>query len=228
MLYRVAVNLQDISGLPRDQYESSFYFWDTEVLPPIFTGWATALKNFYGNIANFLSPQLATSLSTIKVYRMADTRPRAPIFEESFNPFASTGAGSAALPAEVACCLSLQGPVQPSPVKPQSYRGRIFVGPLATAAMSSSTGVTKQSRPDPGFIASLYTAAVAIGTAINTPTTEWVIRSEKQHMLYPVVSVSVDDAWDTMRSRGDRPTARSGAPMGGTGGSVAIPLPAGS
>jgi hypothetical protein len=37
---------------------------------------------------------------------------------------------------------------------------------------------------------------------------DWVLRSPSDHAFKPITNVWVDDEWDTMRSRGTRPTTR--------------------
>jgi hypothetical protein len=82
------------------------------------------------------------------------------------------------------------------------------------------------SRPTTAFLATLVSAATTLHSALVTADAEWVIASKVQQMLYPIMNFAVDNSWDTIRSRGDRPTTADTADTtthvdAGTGDAIA-------
>ena len=216
-LIRIQHSLLDKTGLAKDRYVNTIYALDKSVLPSVHSGLADAFHAFFHALAGYLSPQVSGTGAEVRMYDMHDAKPRIPIYQHTYAGEATSGQ-TAALPAEVALCLTFHGMPVASPVKPQSWRGRIYVGPLASSALSDASEPNLQSRPKAAFASAVNAAAVAMSTAIDTADATWVIFSERQLFAYPVVNVSTDDAWDTQRSRGDRPTVATRVAAGGAGG----------
>jgi hypothetical protein len=82
-------------------------------------------------------------------------------------------------------------------------RGRIFLGPFSTAAMA--TIVPGSGRPRPLLMGDLLSA---MGTIRDDVNTTWGVWSRRDAVVRPVVSLWVDDAWDTIRRRGYSPSSR--------------------
>jgi hypothetical protein len=224
-LYRIQASLQDITLLAKDRYVNTYYVDDGASTTFVPADAAAAVAGFYMGITSYISPQVYTATGTVAVYRMSDPRPRAPIWTQPLV-LNVTGA-QAPLPAEVALCMTMHADPVPLPVKPMSWRGRVYIGPLNQSAMNapSATGADRGSRPGAPFIHDLLAAGLTMANALEATGGRLCIASFKQHMAYPVANLSVDDAWDTQRSRGDRPGARSLAliPSGGGAGSPLTP-----
>lgn len=130
----------------------------------------------------------------VKMYDMADPMPRRvrgrAFWAETTGPFSS-----AIGPREVSVCLSFRGAVN----SPRT-RGRIFIGPYPVSQM--------QERPSQGLREQLGVLATAIGN-VGGVDIDWCVRSSFANAMVPVKHAWVDDEWDTMRSRGLKPTVRS-------------------
>lgn len=215
-LYRCSLTMQDVTMLPRDQYENTIYVQSDVVAHPTPEQCLTideAMQGLYGAaVATYVSPQIVTAHHWTRFYDMGDAKPRVPFYEHEWSNL-TVGSGTTALPSEIACVLSMQGAPQPLPVRPQSTRGRLFIGPLSTSAVGTTSGGSADSpihsRPHSAFMAQLMAAGQNLATVIAAiPSYRWVIYSPKWGHTTPVLSVSVDNSWDIMHSRGDRPTTR--------------------
>lgn len=219
------VRLARTSGLPEDVVVNTFHFL-TASDPVDGTDAAlitTRIENFYkvagdatvNAVQTYLSNVLATSGHEIRVYDMGLPEPRTPIrtLAMSLTP------GSAALPSEVALCVSYRRPLI-SGVDPARRRGRIFVGPLSTAAAGATSA--GDVRPIAAFQNSLAFAAQDLATP-TTGSPAWSVYSApaaaytgKDGQPIPanpgdldaIVTVWVDNAFDTQRRRGAAPTSR--------------------
>lgn len=110
---------------------------------------------------------------------------------------AGVGATSAC-PREVAICLSFYaGQNQPG------RRGRLFL-PVCLSAATVTLGV----RPDTTLRTKVVNIATALA-AIGGVDVDWVVHSKKADASYAVTNAWCDDEWDTVRSRGLKPSART-------------------
>lgn len=158
---------------------------------------------------------------TVKTYAASGGSPLAVSTYAGFAaPTISTG-----MPAEVACCLSLDGntgfpeeapddaDLDSAIERPASRRrGRIYFGPLSDLCRTS----TAPYKPS----AQLIEVLLAMGDFLANPTAPaltavnltLVVHSEESPsgpLDHTVTRVSVDDAFDTQRRRGRRSTART-------------------
>lgn len=130
----------------------------------------------------------------VKMYDLQDPIPR-PVRGHA-NWAALTGQNSGApAPREVACCLSFRGATNT-----KRTRGRIFVGPY-TAAQTNE-------RPSEGVTGNLMTLAQGIAN-LGGIDIDWCVRSSFGNAMHPVKFCWADNEWDTIRSRGLKPTSRS-------------------
>jgi hypothetical protein len=147
----------------------------------------------------WIGGQLGTSLNgkmTVKVYELLGGQ---PVFEKKYDtPFAR---GTGACPREVAICLSYATVDNPDASTPRR-RGRIYVGPLAGATTETVESGKRQA------ILDLGTKLSQIGTA-NGVT--WKMFSKMDNAAFKIESMWVDDAYDTQRRRGRKPTTRTTA-----------------
>lgn len=111
-----------------------------------------------------------------------------------------TGSPPGSSPRELALCLSFRG----SQNVPRQ-RGRIFVGPVAPTGLRPGLEVRNAILQMGNEFAGLGGADV--DWCVYSPTTRGAAAGLGDS-FFPVKKMWVDDEWDTMRSRGLRPTSR--------------------
>jgi hypothetical protein len=119
-----------------------------------------------------------------RLYDMADAKPREPIAQANIDMPAAGTPG----PGEVALCLSFY-----AQRNLPRQRGRIYTGPFRGASTSG---------PRPGTV---LNDAMALGAALmglSSGTGDWQVFSPTTNTYRDVTNYWVDDAWDTVRSRG--------------------------
>ncbi len=205
---------QDIDGLAGDRYINTFHFTCADPQASnAYNGVASAVNRFYtvgsgGGTSPIINATAGHALapgSGTKVYDMSDAMPRLP---RSFVPHTGISVpATETYPAEVAVCLSFAAAPQ-SGVKPQSLKGRIYLGPFNIDA-GENVPDGAWSRP----ALNLRTEAVAmfmrIQTEVATYDAQLCVYSRVLDELYPVTHAWCDDAWDTQRRRGGPPTSRA-------------------
>lgn len=190
-------------------------------------------------VCEFLSPGLSRAAAAVelKLYNLdgkelaevpagapAGTKPRPPAHG---SPVALNGItlgaanGAVSLPEEVAVVLTLRGvnweaqPIeQPDGADPgaavdrprQRYSGRMFVGPLGTIALDTISG---KARVVAAFRTALLDAAERMQDSLNGNGLSWCVWSRADGTFRFVEDVQVDDAFDTQRRRGVKPTGRT-------------------
>lgn len=194
------------TNIPEDVSVNTFAIDTASVEEPSLEDLGTladGLEDFYQELAGYLHPELSGVLR-VRAYDIADPEPRVPLIDtERSNWFSSAGTG---LPEEVAIAISYTA-VPVSGQAPARRRGRIYVGPLRTAAIAADSD--GHTRPSSGF----YTAADAAVTALHGTITTlgwlWCVWSRTSDAFYPLREWYVDNALDTQRRRGVRPTSRT-------------------
>jgi hypothetical protein len=134
--------------------------------------------------------------------------------------FSITPGASFSLPNEVASCLSFRGDIAGVPeesglTRPRSRRrGRVFIGPLNSNTLAGIApaneplfSLTSREVMLDGY--DFLTTALA-GTSANL---RHGVYSRVNADIVPVTQVSVDGEYDTMRSRGKRPSIRMSRPV---------------
>jgi hypothetical protein len=193
------------SNLPEDRVINVFHFThlsDYATAQPLCE---TAVATFYNGtsgqtnpISAYLSPWVQRD-AEMRSYDLEQPEPRVP----TVTPLTlSAVLNSQGGPEEACCCLSYHGA---PPLTPRN-RGRIYIGPLCTNAITMATA-TSPTRPANALIADL----VAAGNTLSDNTVlDWVIRSLRPSLNYAVIFGGwVDNALDTQRRRGPDATARS-------------------
>jgi len=210
----VQVQFARDNGLVRDAVVNTWHFRSYTADP---TDWAvaitTSLDDFYSSIGTAFSPVL-TGDALVRIYDLAAPVPRTPVFESDFT---ITPDSSTPLPSECAVALSYRGTlVSGSP--PARRRGRIFLGPWSVDALA--TGANDGQVALATYEAIRDAAQVLSDEGSNT-TWEWAVFSpttagappwsdgELQAATLAVVAGHVDNAFDTIRSRGAAATARA-------------------
>jgi hypothetical protein len=185
-------------------------------------------------LMNFLNNSLATTGHEVKVTPIdeatgIDERGLGfpPLHTEVFDFVSWARASETGLPNEVACCLSMKNSILGS-VPPPRRRGRVYLGPLNIGGLVASGGVW---RPSVGLQEDLIEAsqkmltdAAAQGLALvvysrpyegrgvvprpGHPRGDLPAIAARSGEAYVVDSFWCDNAFDTQRRRGERPTAR--------------------
>jgi len=206
------VSIQRASGLAEDVAVNTIHFGTVSAAPTAAELDAITLRiqSFYtggiaptGRITDYFGSNIAGSGHTIKYYNMDLPPPRPPIRSDVLNLFTTS---DTLFPAEIAVCLTLRA--NPVPGVPRGrLRGRLFIGPLTTAAY----GVvgTSDARVRPLMMTAMLNAAVRLGArAIPATDPFLMVASPTQGAIYPVTKAEVDNAFDTMRSRGAKASSR--------------------
>jgi hypothetical protein len=197
-----------LSGLPRDRFVNTFHgITLPEPVGAELEAVADAVLAFYDStgtgLTSYLSPWCAGAGRNVKIYRMEDPKPRAPIFSKEVTatpPIVTSGTG---FPNEVACCLSYKATSESGAVAARR-RGRIYIGPLNTA--TGSITPPGDSRPAPAFVNRLLLSATTTWDALFAAGFIWCIWSVADDAPHAIASFSVDNAFDTQRRRGFKPT----------------------
>lgn len=180
LLAKIAFQLD--STLPRDAITiNPCYFGDDPA------ALANALKT---NL--MVVPEVAADTPfVIKVYNAEKAPPSYPLAE------ASNGTGSKAsnVPREVALCLSYY-----STYNRPGYRGRVFIP-------AAFVGGAMSLRPTGTQIGKALAWANTLGKGLPNAH-NLVVYSRKLGASFGVSNTWVDDEWDTVRSRGLKPTTR--------------------
>lgn len=126
----------------------------------------------------------------IKIYDALKPKPSYPLAE------AINGSGSMATaePRELALCLSFY-----SEFNRPGLRGRVYI-PAAFFSGSAGLRPTVTQQNDVKLWATAFN--------VNPATAQWAVFSRKMQEANVVTNFWVDDEWDTVRSRGLRPTTR--------------------
>lgn len=123
------------------------------------------------------------------------------LYDNSF-----TLAGSEPMPEEVSIRLTAHGTLDGGETD-RRRRGGWFLG--GGIAMALSEVVDFRTRPVAGVFVTLQSAARNLVDASDAAADwTWDIRSTTYHQSVPVVGGWIDNAWDTIRSRGPGATAR--------------------
>lgn len=199
MPFRWTVTLRTFDGIPANYIQNQFCTSggggdDGDI--------ADALKAFYNGINSSVFPNtIAQNGHSIKRYDLPGLTPNYPTYEEEFN--LTAGPTGDSLPPEVAICLSFQGVRTPGQFQARR-RGRIFLGPVRTAAMVSG-------RPSSTVRSAIVGAAQTLATSVRaiTDAGDWAVWSVVDGVAVDLVDCWVDDAWDTQRSRGVPATTRT-------------------
>lgn len=192
------------SGLPEDQFITTWYFRNDGIVGNPGPTMATMVKAFWDSVPTGQGASIITRMPSsiveaqIKVYDLGQPTPRYPIHEETFVP-TSVGNAGTPLPREVAVVQSYYGGQGPR------KRGRNYIGPLASAVIDEDL----QNVPRVEQLFQDVVAAAALDLRNSTENATWVQVSTTYGVASPVQGGWVDDAFDTQRRRGAAPSART-------------------
>jgi hypothetical protein len=210
---RAQVVFPGLSNKPEDVVVNTFHFDSASVDDAAVDVIRDQLVEFYNvattgqtpggpNIASYLSQWLsrATNACKIKVYNLADPLPR--IVRERSWTLAAAAGSAIELPAEVALCASFYAGLN----RPR-YRGRVYLGPFTTVSGSDVvTGGPERATPTVALIDSVAGSLKRL--ILNPLTQNLAVYSQLDGVARVVTNGWVDDAWDTVRSRGQAATRR--------------------
>ena len=192
--FHAQIILKTTDGIPENYVSNTWSFTSDDVNAAAV--WVKGdLKTFYDAIRPSLSVALAQNGHEIKCTALPGTPPNYPFFEDTWN-FASAPA-AAALPSELAICLSFQGDRQAGEIQARK-RGRVYLGPWGTSANVAP------GRPLGTLRTTIATAASALraATLAHASNTAWTVWSPTNGSSVDVDGGWVDDAWDIQRRRG--------------------------
>lgn len=231
-IVRATVRLHKNTGEPIDDVINVWHFLTFE---PIDAGQATSifssLDAFYSGIYSRYSAAMARGVlaaNTIALSQLTEGGPgadddvtTAALYEFNGPGVAWPSAGATSnYPSEVACCLSFAGDLEGVPeetgmTRPASRRrGRVYLGPLNVmcnqdAALNTEPRVDAATRL---LILTSYQAMIDVLQGLPSSIFH-VVYSPTSGNTYTVKTAFVDDAFDTIRSRGVVSAVRSGVPI---------------
>lgn len=233
-IIRAQVILRHLSGLARDNAVNTFHF-NGPTDEPTLVDLRDSIGRFYyepldigAGVMNSVGKFLANHLGgvMVKLYDVTD-EPAGPPILVSGEWGLPARAAADDLPSEVAMCLSFEG--TPAAGLDQSRRrGRVYIGPLNQGA--AGPGPNAVRIPTPGFATTLRMAGSRLALEVDD-SAEMVVYSrpyagrganeEFRADGTPLPAIAAragstvgidrfwtDDALDTQRRRGERPTAK--------------------
>jgi hypothetical protein len=226
--YKTVVTIQRKSGIDRDAVQNVFHLAAPSGAPSS-TDFGNAMghiKNFYDDIASALSSCLSVAPNSILVEFTKLTAEK-PAPGTGLGPPQSAGTVSFAtgpvtvgLPSEVSACLTLDGTVitdaeeGPGGIRPASRkRNRKYIGPLSVNA-STAESVTLEPKLTSQVRALIIQAFLEeLVTGLESKGWLPMVFSPTLWSVLPILSVWIDNAFDTQRRRGEDATSRQTDPM---------------
>lgn len=226
------------SGMTKDQIVNTFTFQAGADLGG--TEYA-AIDGFVGNfynaasgaqtlpICNYLGAAIARDVNVVvKHFRieghLTGTPAGSPAAIGTFGHLGAPLSGSAAaFPSEVAVALAFHGPYAGASefgpgtpkTRPRSrLRGRIYLGPLLLNAVTWQVeSATNRITVGDQFRADLLIAGAKLFNDLRgmSPSVNWCVWSRKNGDIAEISTLTVDDAFDTQRRRGQVPSSRLSA-----------------
>lgn len=194
------VVMQGASNLPEDRFVNTFHFTSTGPFATVAGAIATSLDTRWDTIGTYISPYVSRNYQ-IKSYDLSTAEPRVPTTSD--HVMGAVGSATGSIPEEVAAVCSFRG----APPVTARRRGRVFIGPLNSNALSAANTGTP-TRVNSSFIAamnSLWQSFASSGAGDFT----WCIWSPTDAAMVPIVGGWTDNAFDTMRKRGPKATVRT-------------------
>lgn len=204
-IYRIQVRIPGVSNVAEDIITNT---WHIEGTGTGLLDAMSKIRSFYndaapGNAQPLRNLMTAATIGTnwrAVAYNLADSEPRTPVRDEGWtiNP-----GGGNPMPTECAACFSYQGG-RISGTNQARRRGRLFLGPWVTAMIAGN-----------GRVAGLLQVSICragkelLKQSDDATDWTWVVYSPTDNAAVPIIDGWVDDAWDTVRSRGPKPSSRT-------------------
>lgn len=193
---RASIGWQVDSLLPRDAVTINPTFRYNPILIPGDPAWQTLADDLAAAVNSWSVAPSARQL-TVKLYEIKDPVPGTPNRPKATKTLATGLFATNNWPGEVACCLSFAsgagGPHQ---------RGRLYVPAMACCSTAPAGRPSSTERTKVGALAPIFANLGGVNV-------DWVIWSRTQKSAAQVDRWFVDDEWDTVRSRGLKPTTRT-------------------
>lgn len=192
MIARCVVSTYLDSTEPSDAIQITPHYRLTDGAEPAVTTFATALMNAWNG---FLPVAVRNGWIKVAVYdAQKTTKPNYPITEVEMrkDTFATSTANR-----ETALTLSYYASFN----RPRS-RGRLYIPAFFSGFTPSGAQAALNMRQQ-------ISALGPILAGVTPSTADWVVYSRVNNEALSVTNTWVDDAWDTIRSRGKRATART-------------------
>lgn len=248
-ILRTIVSLNPASGKEEDSVQNSFTFMFSGTQAPTGVQLAAIhnnLNEFYNVVPASSSLALCgfigTSISRVAgAHRMTTYQVSGapgqivlgPPIDEFTFALGVVGAGATNIPNECAVTLSFHAQGAglpehaPGGARPKARtRGRIYLGPLATNSIEVET-TTNRVVVSQGLRTTLASSAARMLAAFQTAGISWAVYSVVNANANLIIGGHVDDAFDTIRSRGQDPVLKT--PFGALSGRTfdsPEPLPA--
>jgi hypothetical protein len=198
---RAMAVFQGGSGLPEDRFVNTFHFLSPQAYAGDRTIVADAVAGFYTTayssktVGGYLSPYVIRGFQ-VRTYDLDTPGPGREPYVKTYTLGVMMTDGAVPLGnmvEEASVCLSYRA----IPPYTARRRGRIYIGPLNTGAISAATS-TSPSRVAGQFSTCIKNAALAL---VNTGL-GWSVHSTKDGTYNLIHDGWVDDAFDTQRRRG--------------------------
>jgi len=137
----------------------------------------------------------------IKMYKGTGNPPHYPVHDETYGTAGNVITSQA--PREVALCLSYYAAFN----RPR-FRGRMYI-PHAWIYKAMATPGFPGARPGTGERTAVGAFATQVLQPGATQGVRWILWSTVDQKSNVVSNWYVDDEWDTIRSRGQKPTTRT-------------------
>lgn len=212
------VNIPPVSGLPEDVYVNTWtgLLQATDALAAA-TAWGSIVRPFYtdtfslGSLGLWLSPQVSRATNALQIPLRQVDLPSGTLGVVLTTFVGTIAAGqdeSGALPSECAVVSSFHGellsvPEHQGATNPRARRrGRIYVGPLNTFAL------TNDANGKPTVSGALVTTIVEAQESVSDSNAH-VVWSRVEQDTHQVIGGWVDNEFDTQRRRGNEANART-------------------
>lgn len=220
--YSAQVIFKGQTGLPEDVYTNTFYFKNEtfgQTPAQIADALAADLLEFYFTVPTGVASPVAIGsrfssntiapIGELRVYDLGDPAPRYP----QIRPMTWGAMSATNLPSEVCVCLSYVA----SENQPRN-RGRIYLGPLGTPAVTNAGGRTVVGS---SFLESALASAVRLK---DKSSFTWEVWSPTSATMKPITGFWADNAFDTQRRRGERANLRytAGSYLGQIGTPIGV------
>ena len=211
-----STNLEVIAEMVRD-------FW--EAVP---SGLTDPLSNYFSDV-------IANTGHEVRMYPLDEAtgvqlagEGADPDWTEVFDHLGRVGTAQGGLPSEVAACLSYKA-ATPGGVPARRRRGRVFLGPWRLDVLAEE-GTTERPYIPAGVRNQLIACGQDLRDAAIANSSPWVVYSRpfagrfgavkdngdpkpdlpaRPGAAYNITDLWVDDAWDTVRKRGERAVVRT-------------------
>lgn len=199
---KLQVTLPMTSALPEDAVTNTFH-WNYSAGGGTATAQEAcdALEVFYTALRPYFANNVDFANARFKAYDLAHPEPRAPVLDV---PLVVTGSNTDdPLPAEVALCVSWTADNVSGGVMARR-RGRTYIGPLGRGTQDAAD----RRHPDNDIVDAFSTAGGTLASFAGT-LGQLAIYSPTDGIARDVTGGWVDNAYDTVRSRGVDATYRN-------------------